>query len=530
MSGLGVLPRSGTMVPDKVPRKAMGGGFRSHSPSRSKSSTKSRQPTVVQLQHSSSTVSNKKVTLISDEEAEIEKEYIKNLQQQIYYLELELKYKETQKKHGVAGGERQLSEQEQELQRSREETQKKEEEVRALRLQLEEEQEEVRQARAAVDKDHSAYRTNVDALAREVEKLEARKAGLEGAAEDAVRRSQHEGALLGSQVKSLLDANTSAKRSLESLREERDRLAENEGKLRVEVHRLGVDCQHRAVEVEEARGDAREWESKFIKAEEARKRLVVEVEQAKDLLAQTAGSLTAEEEQKLKDKAKRAVTELEMEKITSRRLQQEKEVLEGIVREAKAAESALAEERDSLRRDLQRLQAKAVQEDDKEAARALRIQVSELEASLQPLRNEVASKEAARWEAEHAKAHAQALAQQAFADQKRHEDARAKADAALEKAEQLVSTLRGDYEALASKTRDLEQQHALLSSLHSSLQRSMEEARRESHSLRTRLSVLKAAASLHGLQDLAALVQANQDVSVTLADLLREMKTVEDAP
>jgi hypothetical protein len=43
MSGALVPPRSGTMVPDKVPRKSMGGGFRSHSPSRSKGSSKVRE-------------------------------------------------------------------------------------------------------------------------------------------------------------------------------------------------------------------------------------------------------------------------------------------------------------------------------------------------------------------------------------------------------------------------------------------------------------------------------------------------------
>jgi len=101
--------RSGTMVPDKVPRKVMGGGFRSHSPPRN-----SLSATGVGISHGSrnedlstprsaggkggkpaanAASSKSKLILAQEQEAaEIEREYIKNLQQQVYYLELELKY------------------------------------------------------------------------------------------------------------------------------------------------------------------------------------------------------------------------------------------------------------------------------------------------------------------------------------------------------------------------------------------------------------------------------------------------------
>ena len=99
------------MVPDKVPRKVMGGGFRAHSPPRSSLVTTSggtgmsiggRQNEDVGTPRSGhSTKSGKgrpqsskeKIIKAQEQEAaEIEREYIKNLQQQVYYLELELQY------------------------------------------------------------------------------------------------------------------------------------------------------------------------------------------------------------------------------------------------------------------------------------------------------------------------------------------------------------------------------------------------------------------------------------------------------
>ena len=100
-------PRSGTMVPDKVPRKVMGGGFRSHSPPRSSTAkttggvwkgmnddpagtTRSGQGA---KRPGRGTSGKEKLILAQEQEAaDIEREYIKNLQQQVYYLELELAY------------------------------------------------------------------------------------------------------------------------------------------------------------------------------------------------------------------------------------------------------------------------------------------------------------------------------------------------------------------------------------------------------------------------------------------------------
>lgn len=117
-------PRSGTMVPDKKPRKWMGGGFRSHSPPRSSLSAQgvgisprtrneddANTPLSVNSKRPNRPASSKEKLILAQEQeaAEIEREYIKNLQQQVYYLELELQYNkekgEKQQKQQKEGGE-----------------------------------------------------------------------------------------------------------------------------------------------------------------------------------------------------------------------------------------------------------------------------------------------------------------------------------------------------------------------------------------------------------------------------------------
>ena len=103
-------PRSGTMVPDKVPRKVMGGGFRAHSPPRSSLTAtgvgisprmNARHDDAAGTPRSGHAAkrpgrapSGKEKLILAQEQeaADIEREYIKNLQQQVYYLELELNY------------------------------------------------------------------------------------------------------------------------------------------------------------------------------------------------------------------------------------------------------------------------------------------------------------------------------------------------------------------------------------------------------------------------------------------------------
>jgi hypothetical protein len=114
--------RSGTMVPDKVPRKVMGGGFRSHSPPRGslaatgvgispgsrnedlstpRSSGGGKGSGSKWLGKPSNAASSKSKLILAQEQeaAEIEREYIKNLQQQVYYLELELKFTKDKPRH-----------------------------------------------------------------------------------------------------------------------------------------------------------------------------------------------------------------------------------------------------------------------------------------------------------------------------------------------------------------------------------------------------------------------------------------------
>jgi hypothetical protein len=100
-------PRSGTMVPDKVPRKVMGGGFRSHSPPRSSTAKTTggvwkgmnddpagtpRSGQGAKRPGRGTSGKEKLIMAQEQEAADIEREYIKNLQQQVYYLELELTY------------------------------------------------------------------------------------------------------------------------------------------------------------------------------------------------------------------------------------------------------------------------------------------------------------------------------------------------------------------------------------------------------------------------------------------------------
>jgi hypothetical protein len=98
-------PRSGTMVPDKVPRKVMGGGFRAHSPPRHSLAATGKgispRNNSLGIRNSADVFDsatprsghggkrktpNSKDQLIlmqEQEAADIEREYIKNLQQQV---------------------------------------------------------------------------------------------------------------------------------------------------------------------------------------------------------------------------------------------------------------------------------------------------------------------------------------------------------------------------------------------------------------------------------------------------------------
>eukprot|EP00960_Hanusia_phi_P070036 767223-Hanusia_phi.AAC.1 len=90
-----VPPRSGTMPPDKTPRKTMGGGFRSHEPPRSTLPLKQElrqsleEPVINSLRYEKSPIQ----TSVSM----VEKEYIRELRQQIKFLEIELSHSREKK-------------------------------------------------------------------------------------------------------------------------------------------------------------------------------------------------------------------------------------------------------------------------------------------------------------------------------------------------------------------------------------------------------------------------------------------------
>ena len=534
------------MVPDKVPRKAMGGGFRSTSPPRHslQATGKGVLSSVRNSDDSHATPrpgsgggpgarraapsSRDKLILLQQEEAaQIEKEYIKNLQQQVYYLELELNYTKARPAGLAQPGavdegstEHSLPAQVEGLPSTPQRPATassvggsalkaapggyEEEEVgpyaavNMVRQAAERACEELKRARVQQMEEAAsrAYDITASHLVDHVARVEAEAQRLSAVVSAVEQRLDEERAAHRS---ALVKAEAASQGLRQQLEEKTEEMALTY-KARNEYMQKSIDAtealQLAETDLSRVRQETTKLQAKCAAAEDSVRLLTLRAEDAEAQLHANEGSLTAAEEVELQERAKTAQLEVATAVAARAALEREVEGLRAELAAQQAAAVTAGMERDHAHSLLEQEKAKRASQDARAQLAAEKVRREHAESDVAALRAQLGERDAAVQALRQEMDDMRTRVEQNKEDMKVNAELRARAEQRRTDADAALTAITAEKAELTAQVAALKANEEAAARRRGALERALEEARRDASCSRLQASLVSADSSL----------------------------------